>query len=52
MIQSPDHPGGKTVRFALGVHPKNIVAQFVVDRVDPLSLGVVLSALLPILGMH
>src|SRR5437867_5715573 len=42
---------GEAVRFTLRVGPQHVVAELVVDGVDPLPLRVVLPPALPALGM-
>jgi hypothetical protein len=42
----------KRVGFSLGVCPINIVPHLVIYYVHPLSLGIIFTSSLPVLGMH
>src|SRR5215475_8678878 len=50
-VDPPDEAVGEGVGLALGVGPQHVVAELVVDGLDPLALGVVFPALLPVLRM-
>src|SRR5262245_20592180 len=50
-VDPPDEAVGEGVGLALRVGPKHVVPELVVNGLDPLSLGVVFPAPLPVLRM-
>jgi hypothetical protein len=48
VVHPPHHAEGKFVGLALGICPENIVAELMIDHVDPSSLRIVFSAVLPV----
>src|SRR5215813_6246979 len=50
-VDPPDEAVGEGVGLALGVGPQHVVPELVVDGLDPLALGVVFPASLPVLRM-
>src|ERR1051325_8469457 len=51
VIETADHPEREVIGLGLGVGPEDVVAELVINRVDPLALGLVLPAALPVFRM-
>src|SRR5215470_5656425 len=51
-VKAAHHAEGEVVGLVLGVGPENVMAELVVDRIDPFALGLVFSAALPVFGMN
>src|ERR1700741_1487205 len=51
MVQSAHHPEGEFVGLIFGISPKNIVAHFMIDHVDPASFRFIFATFLPVSRM-
>src|SRR5882724_2682939 len=51
-VDPEHHPVREGIRLALGVGPEDVMAELVIDGVDPAPLRVVLPAALPVLRVH
>ena len=52
VIQTSDHPKRKRVGLVFRIGPKDVMAHFMVERVDPAPLRIVLPAVFPVFRMN